>query len=418
MSNAWYWWLRFKNYSPGVYNLPHVGEVISDYRKKRYRTQDEFAIAAGVDKRTVQEWETVIMIVDIGRRILIARLLAIPPSLLGLTWHQVYNHEQGDDVHPLEAMIEMVEEDAFYTYEDILLLGWECVYKGGAPQIAYRVNRRLRKLQELVTKVPSADKEAWKALQCRFFHLSGSIAQHRPMYEGQALEHFTAAIHLANELDDGKELVAASHFHRADAYKQQGNGVAAKDDITAALALVDHAGPTMKGNIYLHAADIYGQFAGSSQTEQSQCKAWQDKVANMLYKGVAEENETFLKLNLAAVNHEKAKLMLHFNQSDDTHALSQKVGEAIRGKLTAALNAVPDTLTIWKMFFYLTEARLYLAQHDVEGCAKIGKEALKIATIVTSAKGINEVKLLYADLGGKGSNNPYVANLGVQLGIF
>ncbi len=417
MNEASHWWFRYKNYSPGVYNLPNIGEVISDFRKKRYKTQDEFAIAAGVDKRTVQEWETVIMIVDMGRRILIARLLSIPPALLGLTWHQVYgnNHEARN---PLEDMAEAVEEDAFYTYEDILILGWECVYKGGAPQIAYRVNRRLRKLQELVNRVPVADQEAWKALQCRFFHLAGSIAQHRPMYKGQALEHFTSAIVLANELEDGKELIAASHFHRADAYKQQGNFNAAKDDITASLTLADQTSAIMKGNIYLHAADIYSTFAGSSQTEQHRCKVWQDKVANILYKGNIEENDTFLKLNLAAVNHEKAKLLLSFNKPDANHTLSQKTGEAIRGKLLASLNTIPDDLTIWKMFFYLTEAKLYLFQHDIEGCAKIGKEALKVANVVTSSKGVTEVKRLYTSLNEITPKNPYVDNLGVALGLF
>jgi hypothetical protein len=174
----------------------------------------------------------------------------------------------------------------------------------------------------------------------------------------------------------------------------------------------------MKGNIYLHAADIYGTFAGSSQTEQHRCKVWQDKVANILYKGNIEENDTFLKLNLAAVNHEKAKLLLSFNKPDANHTLSQKTGEAIRGKLLASLNAIPDDLTIWKMFFYLTEAKLYLFQHDIEGCAKIGKEALKVANLVTSSKGVAEVKGLYSSLNEIAPKNPYVDNLGVALGLF
>jgi len=358
------------------------------------------------------------MIVDIGRRIFIAKLLAIPPALLGLTYHQVYNDEQRNNRNPLEEMIQMAEEDAFYTYEDILLLGWECVYKGGAPQIAYRVNRRLRKLQELMRKVPSADKEIWQALQCRFFHLSGSIAQHRPMYDGQAIENFTSAITLAHELDDGKNLLASSYFHRADAYKQQGDFIAAKDDITAALTLAEHTCAAMKGNIYLHAADIYGIFATGSQKEQSQCKTWQDRVANMIYKKDVEDDGTFLKLNLAAVNHEKAKLLLHFNKPDDAHELSQKKGEMIQEKLNAAINAVTDDLTIWKMFFYLTEAQLHLFQHDLEGCAKMGKEALKVANLVTSSKGISEVKALYMNLSTKGLHNPYVDNLGAALELF
>ncbi len=73
----------YESFSPGLHNLPHMGEVIAHYRKKRYRTQESFAIAAGVIVRTVQEWETNIMTADMGRRIFLAKMLKIPPCL---TW--------------------------------------------------------------------------------------------------------------------------------------------------------------------------------------------------------------------------------------------------------------------------------------------------------------------------------------------
>lgn len=47
-----------KNYSVGKYDLPHMGEVITDYRiKAGWETQESFAIVCGVDKQTVAYWE-------------------------------------------------------------------------------------------------------------------------------------------------------------------------------------------------------------------------------------------------------------------------------------------------------------------------------------------------------------------------
>ena len=52
-----YWWRHYGDFSPGNGILPHMGEVISHYRKLRYPTQVEFAAASGYNLRTVQEWE-------------------------------------------------------------------------------------------------------------------------------------------------------------------------------------------------------------------------------------------------------------------------------------------------------------------------------------------------------------------------
>src|SRR6516164_1108726 len=129
-----------------MYNLPHMGKVITYYRQKRYTTQDMFAIACGVTLRTVQEWETAIMINDTGRRIFLAKMLKIPVALLGLDWHQVSDDPHGENQEPASSLQEKIEEDAFYAYEDILIMGNEYIFNGGSLDIVYRVDRRLRKL--------------------------------------------------------------------------------------------------------------------------------------------------------------------------------------------------------------------------------------------------------------------------------
>src|SRR5579884_1410302 len=85
-----YWWSRFGDYPPGEYNGPHMGRVVADYRVRVYNTQKDFAKVVGVDPRTIEEWEASVFISNIERRVLLARLLKIPPALLALDWHNVY----------------------------------------------------------------------------------------------------------------------------------------------------------------------------------------------------------------------------------------------------------------------------------------------------------------------------------------
>jgi hypothetical protein len=242
------------------------------------------------------------------------------------------------------------------------------------------------------------------------------------LYDGQAFEHYRAGLTLATELND-EELICYSYALLANEYERQGDLATARDAITTArerLSNTRSAITPLKGNIYLRVAAIKGQLAGSNQQEQNEAKALQDKAASMLYKGDVENDSTFWKFNLAAVNHEKAKLMLQFalQSHSEKQALPEKESNIIQARLSAALDAVPPDLIIWKMYFYLTEARLYIAQHDIEASAKAGREALDAARTVASLSGVNDVKALYVDLSEKGGGNPYVDNLGVELGMF
>ncbi len=416
-----YWWLRFGNYPPGLNNLPHMGEVIADYRRRRYGTREAFATVVGDKVRNIQEWEAHAMMADTTRRIFLARLLQIPPALLGLNWHQVYEDRPPDEyTSSREHLLEATEENTYYIYEDVLALGYECFYRGGASQLTYRLNRSLNQLKALVPQMLPADREVWQTLLVRFYWLCGSLAQRD--LAGQALDYYMPALTLATQLDD-KELICHSYHLLADEYEKQGRFTAARDAIQAAKARFEDmrsAITPLKGNVFLRAASIKTQLAGSSEKEQSEVKALQDKAAVMLYKGDVEGDITFLKFNLAAVNHEKGKSMLHFARlrTSEGRALSGKDADAIQARLRAALEAVPPDLVAWKMYFHLTEAELYQAQHDLEASAYAGKEALKAAKVAESLKCIDQVKALYTSLKAKSPNNPYVDNLGVELGLF
>ena len=407
-----YWWARYGKFSSGMYNLPHMGEVIATYRKKRYRTQDDFAIAAGVTVRAVQEWETNMLTADMGRRIFLAKMLKITPALLGLDWHQVaYENNQSEDKDSLPQMMELIEEDAFYAYEYILIMGHEYIHNGGSPYIAYRVDRRLQKLVKLVKNARQTDKDAWLSLLCRYYQLSTRIKQQSVKDERLALEHAKKAVEIANDLQDA-ELIAASLVHSACTNDQQGKHVEAQRDIASAMTYVEKVnnGP-LKGNIYLESANINTPFALADRTLQNQCKAWQDKATTMLYKGMSDSDESFFRFNLSAVHHEKAKTLLSWQRT----AGDRKV---IHEKLAMAIEALPPELAVWKGYYYMTEANLYMVSHDLEGCALSAKAALKIARAMHSHMVEDEVKSLYEQLDEKNAASPYIRNLGVELGIY
>lgn len=408
----WFWWSRYGNFPPGVGNLPHMGKVIAFYRLKRYRTQVEFSIASGFDKRSVEEWESSVFTHDHDRRVFLAKMLRIPPALLGLDWRLVvFENNKGEYKDPFSRMVELIEEDAYYAYEDILVMGHEYIHNGGPIDIAYRVDRRLKKLNEITRNARASDEEAWKTLLCRFYQLSTRIKQQCILDSTIASEHAQLAIDLAIELQD-VELIASAFVNSACTNNQQGKLHGASKDIASAMECVDKVrnGP-LKGNIYLESANINTPFATHDKTLQRQCRTWQDKAATMLYKKESlESDESFFHCNLSAVNHEKAKSLLHWQRNRDDR-------KQVRSKLKVAVDTLSPDLTVWKSYYYMTQARLEFADHDLEGSAQAAKAALRIAKAMHSQIEEANVRDLYSLLSQEAPNNPYVNNLGLELGI-
>ena len=83
---AYYWWYTYGSFDPGEHNLPHMGQVIRHYRGFRKWTIKDFAKALQVTDHYVYEIESSSNLPEsISRRTAIAKLLKIPPALLGLS---------------------------------------------------------------------------------------------------------------------------------------------------------------------------------------------------------------------------------------------------------------------------------------------------------------------------------------------
>ncbi len=425
-----YWWSRYGNFAPGVGIYPHMGQVITEYRIRRgLATQKSLAIALGYSERTIQELEGSMNMDSpdsIERRMVLARLLQIPPCLLALDWRfMAYKDNTVDQSSPFADMVGLMEEDSYDFYDDLLAVGWESTYKGGSPQTATRITKRLHKLETLTNHAPLPQREAWISLLCRYYQLSTRFARDR-IDTQVALSHSQKAIDLAAMLQDN-ELLAASHFRRIRVYmdlyefvktlpegEQSPQAIQyldlARIDANKALEYAESVRNPLRSNIYLIAADVNSLYAQDNKKLQDQIDGWQKKVANMVYreKSAYEDDGTFLKTNITAVHHERAKTLMRF-------ASRKGALKEARSELNTAWKTLTPDLTIWRVNLYITEASLNLLEGDIEGSALAGLEAYKIASVMQTRNEEAKVKNLFTNLHAIDPNNGYVCNLGLQI---
>ncbi len=426
---------RIEDYPPGEYGLPHMGAVIADHRiKAGWTSQEAFAIVCGVDKQTVVYWENQKYLADMKRRIFLCRLLRIPPVLLGLTWPSVLNDgEVPQYIKDSESMVELLSANSYGLYEDILTFA-SINPQRYTREAAYRFYQHQKELEKLVITVPALEKDNWLDLLARYYQHSTFIAEHHAQSD-LALSYADKALHIAISMDpQDAELTGSSHYKRARLYLTRGNRNLAKEDIQAVLEKAEHVGIPLRGSTYLLAAEINALDASQDGKLRTQCRSWQDNAADLLYnKKKVESDGTFILFDLYAVHHERAKILMRFalfHTTDEEliEGLKNEHRRADAGLLKEAhsalssarkhLEAANGTRPTRIMDSTITEARLLLMGKEYEESAKLVKTALTIARLINSAKGINEVEKIYTMLHQLAPKNPYVCNLGVELGKF
>ncbi len=422
---------RYENFPIGKYGLPHMGSVIAAHRQKLGWTQEYLAIVANIDKQTVAYWENLMYLSDMDRRIFLCKVLKIfPPTLLGLTWRSVIDDEKTQDyINSFERMSELLVENSYSLYEELLAFGYEGIdNKGVAPDMAYRLHKHLQELEKLVEHAPEVEREQWIDLLGRFYQLLANIAQQHQDND-HALVYANKAVDFAFSFND-TELRGSALYRRARIHFTQKRHDAAKQDILAAIGYVKTVRTPLAGNIYLLAAEINVLYARDNEKLRSQCKAWQDKVVIALYNGKIENDGTFLRLNLAGVHHERAKTLIRFalfhttndelaSLLKETHVRADaKLLNEAQGAMILARENLSAGFTGWEKNFYVTEAKLYLLERDFESSAQTAKKALKLANLLHSQKVKAEIIDFYGLLKTLDPENPYVRNLGVELGMY
>ena len=421
---------RHEDYSPGLYGLPHMGEVIADHRvKSGWTSQESFSIVCGVDKQTVTYWENQPYLSDMNKRIFLCKLLKIPPALLGLTWRSVEGVNAATEFfsRPYESVADLLEENAYALYEDILSFAHTSKDKY-SPASAYRFYKHQQELEQIVTRVPEQEKDSWKDLLSRFYQHATFIAQHHRK-DKEALTWAAQAVAIAESLNDA-ELLGASLYRRSRVHLIQKRNNAARDDITQALEKIKRARAPLKGSVYLLAAEVNSLYAESDEGLKTNCRKWQDNALKLMYNNKVEDDGTFLTFGLYAIHHERAKTLLRFAlfHTDDNELLEQLKNPRARANsqtlkdaqhaLMAARKSLETSSARKEMYLAITEARILLVGREYEECARMAKIALQYARSSHSQQGIDEVEQIYLMLSQLVEKNPYVANLGVELNLF
>lgn len=417
-----YWWSRYGNFEPGEEMLPHMGQVVAHYRRLyKCKTQASFAIAAGVTERRVIDWESSPMIADEGRRIFLARMLKIPPALLGLDWRRVYylDYQGRHDANvPPEHAIDIANEDNYYLYAELLEASWSCYYSGKIMRSAHLFERRLEKLETCVARAPAIEKEAWLGLLCQYYVLASHIARHRGLDEAnksRALRLTASGLTIAQEIED-HELQALLWLNRAGIHLDQKYLTKARDAARMSLQMAENIGThtPLYGNIQLISSPILLPETLNDTELLKSIRRSADKVLNIVRGKTVEPDRSFLHINLASVHHERAKLFLELNKCYPKQGYLKDAGNEMR----LAWDSFSSEFAEWALYFHLTEAQILQAQNEVEQSAQAGIEALKVARAKSTKRKEDAIVALYRDLCRLDERNPYVCNLGVQLGQF
>ena len=420
---------QYTRYSPGKYGLPHMGEVIADYRVRAgWKTREAFAIVCGVDVQTVTYWEQQQYLEDMDRRIFLCKVLTIPPALLGLTWRSVID-EQEEEAYfaSREHVAERLKSSMFGLYEDYLHLAYASNSKY-TPGTANTFLKHQQELEELVKHAPEAEKSAWIDLLSRYYQHATFIAQHHKQNE-QALSYANQAVDLAMKRD--RELFSLALYRRSRVHLIQGRIGQAKDDIDTAIKHTkDVRSNALKGSCHLLSAELNAYYIRGDKQLETQCQRLHQQAMKLAYNEDFEEDNTFLTFNMYAVHHEKAKMLLRFALY---HTSDEELVEALKSPYTRAnkshLQAAQTSLVAAEkylemqhhpkgMYLPITEAKWFLIAREFEESAKSAKTALKAAREKHSLQGAEDVKSLYTMLNKLDPTNPYIRNLGVELGIY
>lgn len=404
---AYYWWYVYASFDPGEHNLPHMGQVIRHYRELRQWAIKDFAKAMQVTEHYVYEIESSSnMPESISRRTAIAKLLKIPPALLGLSMITPIDQIIDDGtVNDITGIIRHIDAQRMLIYEDILTMSWELYYVGNFQHATRHIDQWISVLSHIVRDANGLARDQALAMLCRYYQLSCTAARDR-MNIKQAFQDGKKAIDIALELENA-ELIASAYYRRARIYLQQGQFEKSLQDLEPALSYADLVRDPLKVSLYRSAAEAYSSLAKHDKPLQKRCLAYLDSATRIIRKGNLEADGSFVKPDIASVQIERSATFAEFKQYKDAH----------NALIVAHENINPENVRRQKDFL-LTEADNYISEGELEGCCESIFAALKLARATSSRSNEHWMLSLYQQLQQKNANHPLVCRLGLELEVY
>jgi transcriptional regulator with XRE-family HTH domain len=225
-------------FEPQADGFPNAGEVIRFYRKRLGWTQETFGLKLGVERLQVGNMENHNQVPqNLSRRRAIAKLLEIPPVLLGVG-------VIGSYLVPLEEAYSHTAVPSYSVQEanDYLNASWEACALTGSYSIIMGVRRQKARIEEQVARGGPEQSKHLELLH-RYSHFL--------LEAGSRLQDYTETnpielIDLARQVNNPDGLTT-SLYHRAKMYFDRKDYKEALTDIREALFHIKQAGPQVRG---------------------------------------------------------------------------------------------------------------------------------------------------------------------------
>lgn len=404
MRDNYYWWKPYGDFQPGEDNLPHFGQVIRHYRSLLGWTKEQAAIALNCTERYIEMLESdrnKNMPKSNPRRAALAKILKIPPVLLGVSLvaqdDGIANHSAAPDGTAMAF-----DTQTMTFYEDMLASSWELYYTSSVQRATRNIDLWLNFLNHQAKKARGIKQDQLLSVLCRFYQLSSLAARDR--YDlNRALYDEQQAINIAFGLGNA-ELIASSLLRRTRIYLQKGDFHNAIQDAEAALPYADHSRDPLKGKVYQILGESYARVAGGDQTLQKKSLAFFDQVGRIVRKGNLEPDGSFVKLDLTSLYIERAEALRQFGQFTNAH-----------NALASASDNLSPELTRWQINILLEEAETYFAQKAYADSATLALDALKLVGALQLGGKMQRIRRLYMRLYAWDPNYPEVRLLGKEL---
>jgi tetratricopeptide (TPR) repeat protein len=361
-----HWWYIYGNFSPGKDNLPHIGEVIRYYLTLSGMSSAELAIALDCTERYIEMLRSnknADMPQLLPRRVLLARLLHIPPILLGISSVTLSN---GDTI---KVGVESIASPGTMNfYEGLLAVSWELYYSNNVQKASNSIDSGFTMLTNDFEHATGVKRDQYEAIKCKFHQLYALVLRDRLEIQ-QSIEECTKAYDIAIRLKNA-ELIASSLLRRARTYHNINHDLAYKDAIDA-LPYAAICRDPLKGKCYQMAGESMSYIANGDRTLQEASLSYFARAAKIARKGDLKPDGSFTKTDLTSVYIEKAKALTLFKRYDEAH-----------NALAIARKNLSPELTRWNVNLFIEEARTYFAEGDISSCIYTLKEVLPLVRAI------------------------------------
>ncbi len=388
----------------------HPGQIVREYRKKKKKengttwTQADLAEVLNLSEKSVRSMENQDVGLDsVSRREALVKILAIPPTLLGLDACHLFEKKtsyQSPVVYlPKQSSL---DQQKLRTYQLLVPSFWENHYASSTSDSVQEIEKAIRDLHAIAPYVSDHHEEQVKELLCQYHQLALNFARDQGDFE-TALDHADRAIILAEKIEHS-EFLAAALYRRGLMHFDMGNLAAAAHDLAQALPSARSARPQLKGMVYMEAGRFHAHMARSN-TDRLYASKLLDQTEKVVQQGSLEDDVGYVKLDRGRYHIGRAATLLALHSPDRAFEELDSADRLTR----------PEHLRR-HAYINILRARAYYAKRQFDFATELAIDALKTCLAIHSESNIADIAQLHALLGQTSfGHSPLVVQLGMML---